>query len=94
MTFNRNIKFLDDKKIDGCIPSNEKKEDSPYGKKHFTFDPVNDRYVCPSGKPVTFLGEHYDKPKKKIARMCKGQECKSCLHQKMFTKQRTGIRYI
>jgi len=89
-----NIKFLDDKKIDGYIPFNEKKEDSPYDKKHFTYDPVNDRYICPAGKPLTFLGEHYDKSIKKTARIYKGQECTNCLHQKMCTKQRKGIRYI
>jgi transposase len=89
-----NLKFLDEKKIDGYIPFNEKKEDSPYDKKHFIYDPVNDRYICPAGKPVTFLGEHYDKSKKKTARIYKGQECKTCLHQKMCTKQRKGIRYI
>jgi len=89
-----NIKFLDDKKIDGYIPDNKKKTDAPYDKQHFTYDPVDDRYICPVGKPVTFLGERYDKPKKKTARMYKGQECKTCLHQKMCTKQRNGIRYI
>jgi transposase len=89
-----NIKFLDDKKIDGYIPFNEKKEDCPYGKKHFTYDPVNDRYICPDGKSVTFLGERYDKYKKKTTRIYGGQECKICIHQKMCTKQRKGIRYI
>jgi len=89
-----NIKFLDDKKIDGYIPDNKKKTDAPYDKQHFTYDPANDRYICPAGKPVTFLGEHYDKSKKKTARIYKGQECKTCLHQKMCTKQRKGIRYI
>ena len=82
------------KKIDGYIPFNEKKEYYPYGKKHFTYDTVNDRYICPAGKPVTFIGERYDKYKKKTARIYRGQECKSCIHQKMCTKQRKGIRYI
>ena len=89
-----NIKFLDDKKIDGYIPDNKKKTDGPYSKQHFTYDLVNDRYICPAGKPVTFLGEHYDKSIKKTARIYKGQECTNCLHQKMCTKQRKGIRYI
>jgi len=89
-----NIKFLDDKKIDGYIPDNKKKTDAPYDKQHFTYNPANDRYICPAGKPVTFLGEHYDKSKKKTARIYKGQECKTCLHQKMCTKRRKGIRYI
>ena len=89
-----NIKFLDDKKIDGYIPDNKKKEISPYDKQHFTYNVIKDEYTCPAGQPVTFLGEHYDKSKKKTARIYKGQECKTCLHQKMCTRQRKGIRYI
>lgn len=89
-----NIKFLDDKKIDGYIPDNKKKEISPYDKQHFTYDQENDEYTCPAGKPVTFLGEHYDKPKKKTIRRYKGQKCKTCPQQKMCTKRKDGIRYI
>ncbi len=89
-----NIKFLDDKKIDGYIPDNKKKEISPYNKQHFTYDQENDEYTCPAGKPVTFLGERYDKSKKKTARIYKGQKCKACPQQKMCTKQKDGIRYI
>jgi transposase len=58
-----NIKFFDDKKIDGYIPDNKKKEISPHDKQHFIHDQENDEYTCPAGKPVTFLGEHYDKSK-------------------------------
>ena len=89
-----NIKFLDDKKIDGYIPDNKKKTDFPYDKQHFTHNPVKDEYICPAGNPVTFLGERYDKPRKKTSRIYKGQKCKTCPHQKMCTKQKDGIRYI
>ena len=89
-----NIKFLDDKKIDGYIPDTKKKEISPYDKQHFIYDQENDEYTCPAGKPVTFLGEHYDKSKKKTARIYKGQKCKTCPQQKMCTKRKDGIRYI
>ena len=89
-----NIKFLDDKKIDGYIPDNKKKEISPYDKQHFIYDQENDEYTCPAGKSVTFLGEHYDKSKKKTARIYKGQKCKTCPQQKMCTKRKDGIRYI
>lgn len=89
-----NIKFLDDKKIDGYIPDNKKKEISPYDKQHFIYDQENDEYTCPAGKPVTFLGKHYDKSKKKTARIYKGQKCKTCPQQKMCTKRKDGIRYI
>ncbi len=59
-----NIKFLEDKMIDGYIPDNKKKVSSPYDKQYFTYDPINDMYICPEGKPIVFLGEHYDRLKK------------------------------
>ena len=89
-----NIKFLDDKKINGFIPNNEKKTVSPYNKQNFTYDPVKDEYICPVNQPLTFLGERYDKSKKKALRLYKGQKCKICTHQKMCTKRKDGIRYI
>ena len=89
-----NIKFLDDKMIDGYIPDNEKKVITSYDKQRFIYDPENDEYICPAGKPVPFLGERYDKSKKKTIRLYKGQECKTCPYQKMCTKRKDGIRYI
>ena len=89
-----NIRFLDDKMIDGYIPDNEKKVITSYDKQRFIYDPENDEYICPAGKPVPFLGERYDKSKKKTIRLYKGQECKTCPYQKMCTKRKDGIRYI
>ena len=89
-----NIKFLDDKMIDGYVPDNKKKEISPYDKQNFTYDKIKDEYICPAGKTVTFLGERYDKSIKKTIRIYKGQKCKTCLYQKMCTKRKDGIRYI
>jgi len=89
-----NIKFLDDEMIDGYIPDNKKKTVPPYDKQHFIYDQENDEYICPAGKPVTFLGERYDKSKKKTVRIYKGQKCKTCPYQKICTKQKDGIRYI
>ena len=89
-----NIKFLNDKKIDGYIPDNKKKEISPYDKQNFTYDPEKDEYICPTAQPVIFLGKRYDMSIKKTVRIYKGQKCKTCLHQKMCTRQKDGIRYI
>jgi transposase len=89
-----NIKFLDDKKIDGYIPHTKKKEIFPYDKQHFTYDVIEDKYTCPAGQPITFLGERYDKTKKKTARIYKGQECENCPYRKVCTRQKDGIRYI
>ena len=90
-----NIKFLLDKKIDGYIPdNNEKKENNPYDKKHFEYDSINDEYTCPEGNKVTFIGEHFDKGKKKSVRVYKGTGCLGCQSQSKCTKRRNGIRYL
>jgi transposase len=89
-----NIKFLNDKKIDGYIPDTKKKEISKYDKQRFTYDVIKDKYTCPAGQPITFLRECYDKTKKKTIRIYKGQECKSCPYQKLCTRRKDGIRYI
>src|SRR3990170_4703413 len=61
-----NIKFLSDKKIEGYIPdNNEKKENNPYDKKHFKYDPIGGEYTCPEGNKAAFIGESFDKQKKK-----------------------------
>lgn len=89
-----NINFLEDKQIDGYIPAAKKKNLSLYDKHYFTYDPIHDRYICPEGKRVPFLGEHYDKSIHKTIRLYKGQACKTCPQQKRCTKQKDGVRYI
>jgi len=90
-----NIKFLADKKIDGFIPdNNEKKEASPFDKKHFQYDVVRDEFRCPEGKRMPFLGEHFDKLKKKVIRIYRGSACQACASQGNCTKRKDGIRYL
>src|SRR3989338_1753359 len=90
-----NIKFLSDKKIDGYIPdSNEKKENNPYDKKHFKYDPIGDEYTCPEGNKAAFIGESFDKGKKKSVRVYKVTGCFGCQSQSKCTKRRNGIRYL
>ncbi len=89
-----NLRFLSDKMIDGYIPNNEKKEGDPYDKKHFTYDPITDEYLCPANQPVTFLGETFDKRKKKTVRTYKAQACATCPHQLQCTTRKAGIRLI
>ena len=90
-----NIKFLSDKKIEGYIPdNNEKKENNPYDKKHFKYDPIGGEYTCPEGNKAAFIGESFDKQKKKSVRAYKGVGCLSCQSQSKCTKRRNGIRYL
>jgi transposase len=90
-----NIKFLSDKKIDGYIPdNNEKKENNPYDKKHFRYDPIGDEYTCPEGNKVAFIRESFDKQKKKSVRTYKCVGCLNCQSKSKCTKRRNGIRYL
>jgi transposase len=89
-----NIKFLLDKKIDGYIPDNEKNKENPYDKKHFTYLPKKDEYVCPANQPVLFNGEQFDKHKQKKIRIYKAKACAICPHQTRCTTRKDGIRYI
>ena len=89
-----NIKFLDDKKINGFLPHTEKKTIHSFDKEHFTYNPSRNEYLCPAGQPVSFLKDKYDKDKKKIIRIYKGQKCTSCPHKRNCTKRKDGIRYI
>lgn len=90
----KNIKLLTDKKIDGYIPENEKKQRNRYDKKHFIYSKEKDEYICPEKKRLKFLGEHFDKQKSKAVRVYKGEECNGCKVQSTCTRQRNGIRYI
>ena len=89
-----NIKFLDDKRIDGYIPSLKKNRENPYDKCNFSYNKLKDEYVCPEKKSLIFFKEHYDKPKKKIIRKYKGVACGDCLKQKDCTKTKDGIRIV
>ncbi len=90
-----NIRFLSERKIDGYIPdNNEKKENNSYDKKNFIYDPVRDEYTCPANHKITFIGEHFDKQKKKAVRVYKGQGCSDCKSQSMCTKRKGGTRYL
>jgi transposase len=90
-----NVKLLSDKKIDGYIPdNNEIKGKNPYDKKNFTYDPVRDEYACPANQKVIFIGEHFDKQKKKSIKIYKGQSCTGCKSQSVCTTRKDGIRYL
>ena len=89
-----NIKFLLDKKIDGCIPDNKKRIMNPYDKGRFRYDMESDEYLCPEGRRLKFLGEHFDKQKNMTVRVYTGEECLGCKVQSKCTHKKDGIRYI
>jgi transposase len=89
-----NIKFLLDKKIDGYIPDNKKRIMNPYDKGRFRYDMESNEYLCPEGRRLKFLGEHFDKQKNKTVRVYTGEECLGCKVQSKCTHKKDGIRYI
>jgi transposase len=90
-----NIKFLSDEEIDGYIPDrDEKKKENPFDKRHFRYDAQGDHYICPEGKRVRFVSEHFDKGKKKTVRIYRGEECIGCKERWRCTRRKDGIRHI
>jgi hypothetical protein len=72
----------------------EKKEHNPFDKKYFIYEAAKDEYVCPAKERVIFVGESYDRQKKKTARYYMGTGCIACPHNKECIKSRTGVRRI
>jgi transposase len=64
-----NIKFLSDKTIDGYVYCQEANNEGPFDKSNFTYDAAKDEYRCPARKKVAFVGENYDKVKKKTVKI-------------------------
>jgi transposase len=89
-----NIKFLNDKRIDGYIPNQEKKIVNPYDKSNFSYDKQKDEYICPEKKSLIFFKEQYDKTKNKIIRKYKGVACGDCHKMRDCTKIKNGIRIV
>lgn len=90
-----NIKLLSDKNIHGYIPdNNDSKGNNPYDKRNFTYDPVRNEYICPGKQKMIFIGENFDRQKKKFIRIYKGQACAGCRHQSACTRRKGGIRYL
>ena len=89
-----NIDFLNGLNIDAYIACQKEKLDKPYDKSNFEYDKEKDVYICPEGKTLVFQREGFDKGKKKNLRLYKGTSCKTCLHHKLCTKKKDGIRTI
>ena len=89
-----NINFLNEEKIDGYIPCQEKKNTSLYDSEKFIYSKEKNEYLCPNGHKMIFLSEQFDKSKGKLFRIYKGESCKNCPKQKQCTKCKKGVRYL
>lgn len=89
-----NLKFLNDKKIDGYVPSFIRNKENRYDKSNFFYDRENDKYVCPEGKGLIFFGTDFDITRNKHFRKYRGEDCQNCLKKKECTKTKNGIRIV
>lgn len=89
-----NLKFLEDKGIDGYIPDQNKKLKNAYDKRHFKYDREKDEYICPGKERLVFNKEYFDKGKGKRIRLYKGIACAECQQQRECTKRKEGVRYL
>lgn len=91
----KNLKFMKEKKLDGFIPDEDTasilngvkgKTDNPFGKDKFEYDPVDDCFICPNDKKLTFRFEYVDITKNRNVRIYKGTHCKQCTDRKKCSK--------
>jgi transposase len=69
------------------------KEKDGYKKKNFTFDPEDNRYICPEGKPLVYWKRDVEvnKRKKRTKLVYRGTECGSCSKITLCTKGKQRI---
>jgi transposase len=90
-----NLELMEEKKIDGYLPdNNESKSCQPFDKKNLSYDREQDRWRCPAGKNIVYLGTHYDQQKGKDVRVYRGESCLACVRSRECTRRKDGIRYV
>ncbi len=91
----KNLKFMKKKKLDGYIPDEktasilnraEGKPDNTFGKDKFEYDPIDDCFICPNDRKLTFRFEYVDITKNRNVRIYKGTHCKQCPDRKKCSK--------
>jgi ABC-2 type transport system ATP-binding protein/transposase len=87
----KNLKFMKEKRLDGYIPDEKRaailnrkegKSEKPFSKENFEYDPVEDCFICPNEKILTFRFEYLDITKNRNVRIYKGTNCKQCPDRK------------
>lgn len=88
-------------KIDGqgitvIVPSQRQalhgKED-PFGKHRFTYDPVEDWYLCPEGKRLTYRST-YRRNGKRTYKIARASWCRVCVHFGRCTRSKEGRKVV
>lgn len=83
---------IDSQQIKVIVPSQQQasdKEESPFSKRHFTYDKEQDCYICPEGHKLYYSCTYSKKAKRKYT--IKGKNvCSSCRHLGQCTTSKKG----
>jgi transposase len=94
-----NISYLEDKNIDGYIPSEGqarakkdkyKGKEQLFSKNKFTYVKEEDVYLCPQGKEL----RKWKYQKKMRITLYKGNSCEACISRSLCTRSKSGIRLL
>ena len=94
---NESLKETVAKQIDVIVPSRRQAQreptDDPFGKDKFLYDPENNQYFCPEGKPLKY-SYYSTKRGHHVYRIEKASLCQGCSHFGVCTNYRRGRSII
>lgn len=85
----QNYQWLEDKRITGYVKHNQFdrhqnttiRDKTPYAADKLIYDEAKDQFVCPSGKPMKYIGQHFQKTKtgyEQVIDYYQAAKCKDC----------------
>lgn len=90
------LKKIDEQGIKVVVPSQRQalhKEERPFSKSHFRYDPQQDCYFCPEGQRLSYVGSDKNNGKKDY-RITAPQLCHSCVHYGKCTSAKKGRKIV
>jgi transposase len=86
------LEKIDGKGIKVVVPSQRQalhKEEGPFSKSHFRYDPEQDCYWCPEEHRLSYVGTDQSNGKRQY-QITKGKICQSCVHYGPCTEAKKG----
>jgi transposase len=90
------LKKIDEKGIKVVVPSQRqalRKEEGPFSKSHFRYDPEQDCYFCPAGQQLKHEWTH-PKNGKRYYQIMDARLCHACAHYGQCTSAKRGRKII
>ncbi len=90
------LQKIDAKGIKVVVPSQRQalhKEEGPFSKSHFRYDPEQDCYWCPEGHRLSYVGTDKDNGKRHY-QITSGKICRGCIHYGKCTEAKKGRKVI